>query len=63
MLFLPNAPYTVWGKSAVYVFKSDELESYFSEKNWYFPDPYYDGSLNNIEAYNVKLIEDLEELY
>jgi YARHG domain len=46
-----------------YVFKSDELESYFAEKTWYYPDPYYDGSLNNIEAYNVKLIEDLEELY
>ena len=46
-----------------YVFKSDELESYFAEKTWYFPDPYYEGSLNNVEAYNVKLIEDLEELY
>ena len=46
-----------------YVFKSDELESYFAEKTWYYPDPYYDGSLNNIEEYNVKLIEDLEELY
>ncbi|WP_273831872.1 YARHG domain-containing protein [Guptibacillus sedimenti] len=46
-----------------YVFKSDELESYFAEKTWYFPDPYYDGSLTNVEAYNVKLIEDLEELY
>nr|WP_255639981.1 YARHG domain-containing protein [Pseudalkalibacillus hwajinpoensis] len=46
-----------------YVFKSDELASYFAEKTWYFPDPYYDGSLTNVEAYNVKLIEDLEELY
>ncbi|WP_273851780.1 YARHG domain-containing protein [Guptibacillus spartinae] len=46
-----------------YVFKSDELESYFAEKTWYFPDPYYDGSLNNVEEYNVKLIENLEELY
>ncbi len=46
-----------------YVFKSDELESYFSEKSWYFPDPYYDESLSKIEEYNVKLIEEMEELY
>ena len=46
-----------------YVFKSDELESYFYEKSWYFPDPNQDGSLNKIEEYNVKVIEDLEELY
>ncbi|MCA0170385.1 YARHG domain-containing protein [Bacillus sp. RAR_GA_16] len=46
-----------------YVFKSDDLESYFAEKTWYYPDPYYDGSLNNVEEYNVKLIENLEELY
>ncbi|WP_142329593.1 YARHG domain-containing protein [Bacillus sp. es.036] len=46
-----------------YLFKSDELESYFAAKTWYYPDPYYDGSLNNVEEYNVKLIEDLEELY
>ncbi|TKD70708.1 YARHG domain-containing protein [Pseudalkalibacillus hwajinpoensis] len=46
-----------------YVFKSDELERYFSDQSWYYPDPYYDGSLSSIEDYNVKLIEKMEEQY
>jgi hypothetical protein len=40
-----------------YIFKSEDLQSYFSQKTWYSPDPSFDGStLSEVEKYNVQLI-------
>ncbi|MBV7507658.1 YARHG domain-containing protein [Bacillus sp. sid0103] len=45
-----------------YIFESDDLRIYFSNTSWYFPDPSYDGTtLNAVEKYNVKLIQDREK--
>ena len=44
-----------------YVFQSNDLQTYFSQKSWYYPDSSYDGSLSAIEEYNVKLIEKMED--
>lgn len=44
-----------------YIFNSDELQDYFSRKNWYHPNPHYDSYLNEIEKYNVDLIKRREE--
>lgn len=47
-----------------YVFKTPALQSYFSEKSWYAPDPAftYDG-LNAVEKYNLALLKFYESLY
>lgn len=44
-----------------YIFKSDDLRKYFLTKSWYSPDLTYDGSLSEIETYNVNLIKAREE--
>ena len=46
-----------------YVFKSEEFNTYFNQKDWYIPNEYFDGnieSLSEIEKYNVNLIKELE---
>jgi hypothetical protein len=44
-----------------YVFKSADLQKYFSSKSWYNADPSYDGSLNEVEKENVKLLKARED--
>ncbi|MEH7082900.1 YARHG domain-containing protein [Neobacillus drentensis] len=44
-----------------YVFKSQDLQTYFSGKSWYQPDPSFDGSLNEIEKENVNFIKARED--
>ncbi|MCQ6282894.1 YARHG domain-containing protein [Bacillus sp. EB600] len=39
-----------------YVFKSADLQKYFSSKSWYNADPSYNSSLNEVEKENVKLL-------
>ena len=40
-----------------YIFKSDELNSYFNSKSWYYPDPDYDiSNISSVEKYNAELI-------
>ncbi|MGF6953462.1 putative nucleic acid-binding Zn-ribbon protein [Neobacillus sp. B4I6] len=44
-----------------YVFKSQDLQAYFSSKSWYHPDPSFDGSLNEVEKENVDFIKVRED--
>jgi hypothetical protein len=44
-----------------YVFKSKDLQIYFSSKSWYHPNPSFDGSLNEVEKENVDLIKARED--
>jgi len=44
-----------------YVFKSEDLQTYFSSKSWYLPDQSFDGSLNEIEKENVNFIKARED--
>ncbi|WP_144554939.1 YARHG domain-containing protein [Bacillus sp. X1(2014)] len=44
-----------------YVFKSEDLQTYFSSKSWYHPDQSFDGSLNEIEKENVNFIQARED--
>jgi hypothetical protein len=44
-----------------YVFKSADLQQYFSSKSWYTPDPSYNGSLNDIETKNVMYLKEKED--
>ena len=44
-----------------YVFKSKDLQIYFSKKSWYHPNPSFDGSLNEVEKENVDLIKARED--
>ncbi|ULT56760.1 YARHG domain-containing protein [Neobacillus drentensis] len=43
-----------------YIFKSEDLNSYFSKKSWYHPDASFDGSLSEIEKSNAELIQSRE---
>lgn len=44
-----------------YIFNSEDLQSYFSKKSWYYPDASYNGTtVNEIEKYNVELIQSRE---
>ncbi|QIZ05628.1 YARHG domain-containing protein [Priestia megaterium] len=43
-----------------YIFKSEELNSYFKQKSWYNPDTSFDGSLSEIEKSNAELIQSRE---
>ncbi len=44
-----------------YIFKSEDLKSYFSQKSWYSPNASYDGkTLSEVEKYNVDLIQSRE---
>jgi YARHG domain len=43
-----------------YIFKSSDLNKYFSTKPWYNPDPTYNGELNEIEKYNINFIKSKE---
>lgn len=44
-----------------YIFKSKDLQSYFSQKTWYSPDSSFDEStLSAVEKYNVALIQNRE---
>jgi len=44
-----------------YIFKKDYLRNYFLAKSWYSPNVNYDGTLSEIETYNVNLIKAREE--
>ncbi|MBI0581293.1 YARHG domain-containing protein [Neobacillus cucumis] len=44
-----------------YVFKSKDLQTYFSGKSWYHPNPSFDGSLNDVERQNVTTIKARED--
>jgi uncharacterized membrane protein YvbJ len=44
-----------------YVFKSADLQKYFSSKSWYNADPSYNTSLNEVEKENVKLLKARED--
>ena len=44
-----------------YVFKSQDLQEFFSTKSWYHQDPSYDGSLNKIEKENVAFLKARED--
>jgi predicted nucleic acid-binding Zn-ribbon protein len=44
-----------------YVFKSQDLQTYFSSKSWYHPAPSFDGSLNEVEKENVDFIKVRED--
>jgi hypothetical protein len=43
-----------------YIFKSEDLNSYFQQKSWYIPDTSFDGSLSEIEKFNTELIQSRE---
>jgi len=44
-----------------YIFKSQDLQKYFSSKSWYHPDHSFDGSLNEVEKENVNFIKARED--
>ncbi|MEH7304535.1 YARHG domain-containing protein [Neobacillus drentensis] len=44
-----------------YIFKSQDLQTYFSSKSWYHPDHSFDGSLNEVEKENVDFIKERED--
>jgi uncharacterized membrane protein YvbJ len=44
-----------------YVFKSEDLQKYFSSKSWYNADPSYGDSLNEVEKENVELLKARED--
>jgi len=44
-----------------YVFKSQDLQTYFSSKSWYQQEPDFDGSLNEVEKENVNFIQERED--
>ncbi|MBO6214455.1 MAG: YARHG domain-containing protein [Lachnospiraceae bacterium] len=46
-----------------YIFKSDELNEYFASKNWYSPDPSFDGTLAGIEQDNAGFILDYQQAH
>ena len=39
-----------------YIFRTPEIRAYYEAQPWYHPNPYYDGSLNPVELYNVGLL-------
>jgi len=43
-----------------YIFNSQTLQNYFDQQEWYWPNPSYDGNLNDVETHNVDLIKSLE---
>lgn len=44
-----------------YVFKSEDLQKYFSSKSWYNADPSYNKTLNEVEKENVNLLKARED--
>lgn len=44
-----------------YVFKSEDLQKYFSSKSWYHENTSYDGSLSEVEKDNVTLLKARED--
>lgn len=43
-----------------YIFESKQLQNYFNNMDWYSPNPYYTGSLSDVETHNVELIKSME---
>lgn len=39
-----------------YIFRTASIRAYYESRSWYHPDPGYDGSLNQVEQYNVGLL-------
>lgn len=39
-----------------YIFRTASIRAYYESQSWYRPDPSYDGSLTQIEQYNVGLL-------
>jgi uncharacterized membrane protein YvbJ len=44
-----------------YIFKSQDLQQYFTTKPWYHADPTYGGALNKVELENIKILKVREE--
>ncbi|WP_042462048.1 YARHG domain-containing protein [Neobacillus dielmonensis] len=44
-----------------YIFQTEKYATYFSKKTWYSPNASYDGSLNELEKYNIQLIQSKEK--
>ncbi|MFF3024626.1 YARHG domain-containing protein [Gottfriedia sp. NPDC057948] len=44
-----------------YIFKTDKMRDYFFAQSWYSPNVNYNGTLSEIETYNVNLIKAREE--
>lgn len=58
--FIRNEIFARYG----FVFKTDKYNNYFSSKDWYSPNPYFEGNendLNTFEKANIKLIKSLED--
>lgn len=46
-----------------YVFKNENYKNYFSQKSWYYPDPYFEANeqnLTEVEIFNVRFLKNLE---
>ncbi|MGN1385559.1 MAG: YARHG domain-containing protein [Bacillus sp. (in: firmicutes)] len=43
-----------------YIFKSEDLQDYFSSQAWYSPDPNYTDNLSAVEKANVEFIKEYE---
>ena len=39
------------------IFQTKDMQAYFSKQSWYRENPYFSGTLTNIESYNVELIK------
>lgn len=39
-----------------YIFTTPSIRSYYESQSWYHPDPSYNGSLNQVEQYNIGLL-------
>ncbi|MBJ8082372.1 YARHG domain-containing protein [Bacillus cereus group sp. N14] len=40
-----------------HIFQTKDMQAYFSKQSWYRENPYFSGTLTNIESYNVELIK------
>ncbi|TCD31211.1 TcaA 3rd/4th domain-containing protein [Bacillus wiedmannii] len=40
-----------------HMFQTKDMQAYFSKQSWYRENPYFSGTLTNIESYNVELIK------
>ncbi|PFN23408.1 TcaA 3rd/4th domain-containing protein [Bacillus cereus] len=43
-----------------HIFQTKDMQAYFSKQSWYRENPYFTGTLTDIESYNVELIKSRE---
>ncbi|WP_242242176.1 YARHG domain-containing protein [Bacillus cereus group sp. BfR-BA-01309] len=43
-----------------HIFQTKDMQAYFSKQTWYRENPYFSGTLTDIESYNVELIKSRE---